>query len=61
MFECVFVDFCLPLLCLALHHLAALKVSIRLREEAVAKEQEKATSSQTSAEKLRKILKEEKR
>ncbi|XP_042370068.1 tetratricopeptide repeat protein 14 isoform X2 [Plectropomus leopardus] len=35
--------------------------SIRLREEALAKEQEKATSSQTSAEKLRKILKEEKR
>ncbi|XP_073332046.1 tetratricopeptide repeat protein 14 [Pagrus major] len=34
--------------------------SIRLREEALAKE-EKATSSQTSAEKLRKILKEEKR
>uniref|UniRef100_A0A671VKI7 Tetratricopeptide repeat domain 14 n=1 Tax=Sparus aurata TaxID=8175 RepID=A0A671VKI7_SPAAU len=35
--------------------------SIRLREEALAKEQVKATSSQTSAEKLRKILKEEKR
>ncbi|XP_068581119.1 tetratricopeptide repeat protein 14 isoform X2 [Cebidichthys violaceus] len=35
--------------------------SIRLREEALAKEQEKATSSQISAEKLRKILKEEKR
>ncbi|KAM6939092.1 tetratricopeptide repeat protein 14 isoform 1-T2 [Lycodopsis pacificus] len=35
--------------------------SIRLREEAVAKEQDKATSSQISAEKLRKILKEEKR
>ncbi|KAM4628618.1 tetratricopeptide repeat protein 14 [Polymixia lowei] len=34
--------------------------SIRLREEALAKEQEKA-KSQTSAEKLRKILKEEKR
>ncbi|XP_071760320.2 tetratricopeptide repeat protein 14 isoform X1 [Centroberyx gerrardi] len=35
--------------------------SIRLREEALAKEQEKAKSGQTSAEKLRKILKEEKR
>ncbi|KAF7657615.1 hypothetical protein LDENG_00024710 [Lucifuga dentata] len=35
--------------------------SIRLREEALAKEQAKPTSSQTSAEKLRKILKEEKR
>nr|XP_046248018.1 tetratricopeptide repeat protein 14 isoform X2 [Scatophagus argus] len=35
--------------------------SIRLREKALAKEQVKATSSQTSAEKLRKILKEEKR
>ncbi|CAL8309885.1 unnamed protein product [Lota lota] len=35
--------------------------SIRLREEAVAKETEKAKSGQTSAEKLRKILKEEKR
>ncbi|XP_027882821.1 tetratricopeptide repeat protein 14 isoform X3 [Xiphophorus couchianus] len=35
--------------------------SIRLREEALAKEEVKATSSQTSAEKLRKILKEEKR
>lgn len=40
---------------------AAIKKSIRLREEALAKEQEKATSSQISAEKLRKILKEEKR
>lgn len=38
-----------------------IKKSIRLREEALAKEQEKATSSQISAEKLRKILKEEKR
>ncbi|XP_029285590.1 tetratricopeptide repeat protein 14 isoform X2 [Cottoperca gobio] len=38
-----------------------IQVSIRLREEALAKEQEKATSSQISAEKLRKILKEEKR
>uniref|UniRef100_A0A3B4UX05 Tetratricopeptide repeat domain 14 n=1 Tax=Seriola dumerili TaxID=41447 RepID=A0A3B4UX05_SERDU len=35
--------------------------SIRLREEALAKEEVKAKSSQTSAEKLRKILKEEKR
>ncbi|CAN9500709.1 unnamed protein product [Ophioblennius macclurei] len=35
--------------------------SIRLREEALAKEQVKATSSQTSADKLRKILKEEKK
>ncbi|GLD49551.1 tetratricopeptide repeat protein 14 [Lates japonicus] len=35
--------------------------SIRLREEALAKEQVKAKSGQTSAEKLRKILKEEKR
>ncbi|KAM9384878.1 tetratricopeptide repeat protein 14 isoform 2-T2 [Pholidichthys leucotaenia] len=35
--------------------------SIRLREEALAQEQVKAKSSQTSAEKLRKILKEEKR
>ncbi|XP_062280750.1 tetratricopeptide repeat protein 14 isoform X2 [Scomber scombrus] len=35
--------------------------SIRLREEALAKEQEKAKSVPTSAEKLRKILKEEKR
>lgn len=40
---------------------ATIKKSIRLREEAVAKEQEKATTSQISAEKLRKILKEEKR
>ncbi|KAJ4943936.1 hypothetical protein JOQ06_006429 [Pogonophryne albipinna] len=46
----------------ALHKITeTIQVSIRLREEAVAKEQEKATSSQTSAEKLRKILKEEKR
>ncbi|XP_056234653.1 tetratricopeptide repeat protein 14 isoform X2 [Seriola aureovittata] len=35
--------------------------SIRLREEALAKEEVKAKTSQTSAEKLRKILKEEKR
>ncbi|XP_010764584.1 tetratricopeptide repeat protein 14-like [Notothenia coriiceps] len=46
----------------ALHKITeTIQVSIRLREEAVAKEQEKATISQTSAEKLRKILKEEKR
>lgn len=37
------------------------KKSIRLREEALSKEQVKAEGSQTSAEKLRKILKEEKR
>lgn len=37
------------------------KKSIRLREEALAKEQVKTKSGQTSAEKLRKILKEEKR
>lgn len=40
---------------------ATVKKSIRLREEALAKEQVKATSGQTSAEKLRKLLKEEKR
>ncbi|XP_060890946.1 tetratricopeptide repeat protein 14 isoform X2 [Labrus mixtus] len=46
----------------ALHKITdTIQKSIRLREEALAKEQEKATSSQTSAEKLRKILKEEKR
>ncbi|XP_037626606.1 tetratricopeptide repeat protein 14 isoform X1 [Sebastes umbrosus] len=46
----------------ALHKITdMIQKSIRLREEALAKEQEKATSSQTSAEKLRKILKEEKR
>lgn len=60
-FENVSVDFGLPLSCLALSRSVALKKSIRLREEALAKEQVKATSSQTSAEKLRKILKEEKR
>lgn len=53
---------CLLLSCLALPQWAYIvKKSIRLREEALAKEQVKATSSQTSAEKLRKILKEEKR
>ena len=60
-FAYVSVDSCLPLSCLALPRPATVKKSIRLREEALAKEQEKATSSQTSAEKLRKILKEEKR
>ncbi len=59
-FEYVSVDFCLPLSCLALPRPATVKKSIRLREEALAKEQMKA-KSQTSAEKLRKILKEEKR
>ncbi|XP_028260254.1 tetratricopeptide repeat protein 14 [Parambassis ranga] len=39
----------------------AMQKSIRLREEALAKEQDKAKSGPTSAEKLRKILKEEKR
>lgn len=60
-FEYFSVDFCLLLSCLALPRLATVKKSIRLREEALAKEQVKATSGQTSAEKLRKILKEEKR
>lgn len=60
-FEYVSVDFCLLLSCLALPRLATVKKSIRLREEALAKEQEKAASGPTSAEKLRKILKEEKR
>uniref|UniRef100_A0A8C7WUP5 Tetratricopeptide repeat protein 14 n=1 Tax=Oryzias sinensis TaxID=183150 RepID=A0A8C7WUP5_9TELE len=46
----------------ALHNISDLiQKSIRLREEALAKEQVKPKSSQTSAEKLRKILKEEKR
>ncbi|XP_040896224.1 tetratricopeptide repeat protein 14 isoform X2 [Toxotes jaculatrix] len=46
----------------ALHKITdTIQKSIRLREEALAKEQVKATSSQTSADKLRKILKEEKR
>ncbi|XP_024134876.1 tetratricopeptide repeat protein 14 isoform X2 [Oryzias melastigma] len=46
----------------ALHNITDLiQKSIRLREEALAKEQVKAKTSQTSAEKLRKILKEEKR
>lgn len=37
------------------------KKSIRLREEALQKDQVPAKSGQTSADKLRKILKEEKR
>ncbi|XP_070688715.1 tetratricopeptide repeat protein 14 [Pempheris klunzingeri] len=46
----------------ALHKITdTIQKSIRLREEALAKKEVKATSSQTSAEKLRKILKEEKR
>lgn len=52
-----FACHCDALSCLA----RQLKKSIRLREEALAKEQVKAKGSQTSAEKLRKILKEEKR
>lgn len=53
--------FGLPLSCIALPRPTTVKKSIRLREEALAKEQEKAKSGPTSAEKLRKILKEEKR
>ncbi|XP_035032392.2 tetratricopeptide repeat protein 14 isoform X1 [Hippoglossus stenolepis] len=46
----------------ALHKITdAIQKSIRLQEEAQAKEQVKDKSGQTSAEKLRKILKEEKR
>lgn len=46
----------------ALHKITdTIQKSIRLREEALAKEQVKVKSGQTSAEKLRKILKEEKR
>ncbi|XP_047443279.1 tetratricopeptide repeat protein 14 isoform X2 [Mugil cephalus] len=46
----------------ALHKITdTIQKSIRLREEALAKEQVKAKSGPTSAEKLRKILKEEKR
>lgn len=60
-FEYISVGFGLPLSCLALPRPATVKKSIRLREEALAKEQEKAKSVPTSAEKLRKILKEEKR
>lgn len=61
-FEYASVGVGLPLSCVAIVFCtAALKKSIRLREEALAKEQEKPKSSQTSAEKLRKILKEEKR
>lgn len=60
-FEYISVGFGLPLSCLSLPRPATVKKSIRLREEALAKEQEKAKSVPTSAEKLRKILKEEKR
>ncbi|XP_014264025.2 tetratricopeptide repeat protein 14 isoform X1 [Maylandia zebra] len=46
----------------ALHKITdTIQKSIRLREEALAKEQVKTKSGQSSAEKLRKILKEEKR
>lgn len=41
--------------------LTALKKSLKLREEAAAKEVGKAKNVETSAEKLHKILKEEKR
>lgn len=41
--------------------LKTVKKSIRLREEALQKDQAPAKSGQTSADKLRKILKEEKR
>lgn len=39
----------------------ALKKSLKLKEQEAAKEQEKTKTVETSAEKLRKILKEEKR
>lgn len=39
----------------------ALKKSLKLKEQEAAKEQEKAKTVETSAEKLRKILKEERR
>ncbi|XP_072245090.1 tetratricopeptide repeat protein 14 [Leuresthes tenuis] len=46
----------------SLHNITeTIQKSIRLREEALAKEQVKEKSGQTSAEKLRKILKDEKR
>lgn len=62
MLECVLVDLCLPMSRLVLlPFLATVKKSIRLREEMQAKEPVKASNSQSSAEKLRKILKEEKR
>lgn len=60
-FEYISLGFwpCLALPCLCS---TAVKKSIRLREEALANEQVKAPSKQTtSAEKLRKILKEERR
>lgn len=47
--------------CLVLPLLETVKKSIRLREEALQKDQVAAKSGQTSADKLRKILKEEKR
>lgn len=47
--------------CLVLPLLETVKKSIRLREEALQKDQVTAKSGQTSADKLRKILKEEKR
>lgn len=63
MFLNVAMGFRLPAIVMPCLAPAAVKKSIRLREEALAKEQEKEKdkSSQTSAEKLRKILKEEKR
>lgn len=48
-------------LCRVLPPLETVKKSIRLREEALQKEQVAVKSGQTSADKLRKILKEEKR
>lgn len=48
-------------LCPALPLLETVKKSIRLREEALQKDQVTPKSGQTSADKLRKILKEEKR
>lgn len=65
---CMYSYFCvwpfwLPISNFALPRVAAVKKSIRLKEEALAKEKEqvKTKSGQTSAEKLRKILKDEKR
>lgn len=55
------MGFCVQLSCLALLYLKIMKKSIRLREEALAKEQENVKTSESSAQKLRKILKEEKR
>lgn len=52
-----------PFACLyhVLPPLETVKKSIRLREEALQKDQGTVKSGQTSADKLRKILKEEKR